>query len=198
MHLVFDLETTGLLPKTQQADGVRPRISSYKSISKYNKVRIVSIGWVVLDASLSEVERHYYVVKPRVHIPISSTRIHGISNKQAKEVGVEIQEVLRKLEQSMTGCKFLVAHNLLFDKMVMLSELYRHRAKKCMDYLFKMQHYCTMLHGQKMLKCRKFPRLAELYEHCSGTPLTNAHNALEDTLHCCACYKTLRSSSHPA
>lgn len=190
MHLVFDLETTGLLPKSKGPNG-RMRIASYKSMQKYNKTRIVSIGWVVLDKNLEEIERHYYIVKPKVHIPLSSIRIHGITNEYACTHGIDVAEVMLKLNTSMSACKFLVAHNMLFDKMVLLSELYRMRAKKCIGNVFRMKHFCTMLQGQKILGLGKFPKLGELLHTVCGNHATEAHNALYDTLDCSMCYKEL-------
>lgn len=191
MHLVFDLETTGLLPKTKV--GGRDRIASFKCTAKYNKTRIVSISWVVLDKKLNEQERHYYVVKPTIKIPVSSTRIHGITDEYAKAHGVNIGDVLDNFEQSINRCDYLVSHNLVFDKMVLLSELYRLKMMSCIRKVCQIEHYCTMLNGQKEMSASKYPKLKELYYYLLDEEMDeeSSHNALYDTLSCCKCYKAL-------
>jgi DNA polymerase III epsilon subunit-like protein len=194
MHVIFDLETTGLLPKVKSCGG-RSRIASFKSTNSYKNTRIVSIAWIVLNKKLEEMERHYYVIKPSIKIPDEAIRIHGISNEHAKSHGVELLEVLQTLEKNFNECENIVAHNFLFDKMVLLSELYRHKAMTCIDSMFRLRHYCTMINGQKCMKTGKFPKLSALYEHLFDEELTNAHNALDDTIHCCRCYKVLISQA---
>jgi DNA polymerase III subunit epsilon len=189
MHFVFDVETTGLpIMRPKPERGFFP----YRFLSKYNSARIVSISWVVLDQFFRERERKYYVVKPRGFVvPEESTRIHGITHEYADLNGVHFAEVMRDLKNTVADCDHIVAHNLAFDRNVLYSELYREHAYDTIKRIQQSRYYCTMLEGQKHMRVRKFPKLAELYKYIYNEDITGAHNALHDTLHCVKCYDYL-------
>lgn len=193
MHFVFDLETTGL-PAKKERGGFYP----FRMTSKYNTARIVSVSWIVLNSKLEEKHKMYYVIKPEgFDIPESSSKIHGITHKEAVKTGKPMHTVLKELETHLTMCDTMVAHNINFDMNILLSELYRQHQAQCIDHVFKMKRYCTMLHGQKHMQVKKFPKLSELYHYITGDDISNAHNALYDTEHCAMCYKALLGKAAP-
>lgn len=182
MHIVFDLETSGLA--SANAD--------YADISKYDSARIVSIAWIVLDKDLTEVKREYHVIKPNDFvIPDAAIAIHGITNEQALQHGEHINDVMYAFYSSTRGCKFLVSHNTRFDRNVLLSELCRQKLCKVLDKFRWLKTYCTMQNGRRLLRLPKVPRLGELYNTLYGQPMVDAHNAEADAHHCALCYKRL-------
>lgn len=190
MHIVFDLETTGLPVRGKH--GFYP----FKMVSKYNTARIVSVAWIVLDKNLVEKEKRYHIVKPDgFAIPESATKIHGIKDSVARRTGISIKTVLKKLETTMKGCTTLVSHNINFDVNVLMSEMYRNKSMESIEHIMGMNKYCTMLNGKKHMSVGKFPKLSELYFHMTKQTMPNAHNAMYDTEHCCDCYKRLLSAS---
>ena len=197
MHMVIDLETTGL--PDEQAKGSGGRYFPYTETVKYRNARIVSIAWIILDAELNETRREYHVIKPVGYtIPEEATRIHGISQEEAIETGLELDDVMRDLYDSICNCKFFVAHNVQFDRNILLSELSRQPSTHALMHKLRfMKTWCTMYKGRDFMKIKKMPRLAELHAHCHpAEPLMkNAHNALADTEHCAMCYRAMLASA---
>ncbi len=186
MHIVIDLETTGLpCQKPSPFRGYYP----YTQVSRYESSRIVSICWIVLDDDFKETVRTYHVIKPDgFSIPIESTRIHGISHDEAVNIGVSIEQVIRELHQAAKNCRYFVAHNVHFDRNVLLSELHRYNANATLNKIKYLKTYCTMKNGRPYTALRKMPKLTELYKSIHNEEMTNAHNALDDAVHCCKCY----------
>lgn len=193
MYFVFDLETTGL-PRKASCDSSAQLKPCYEDLEKFKSARIVSIAWLVLDKSHQEVSSEYHVIKPIGYvIPKESTKIHGITHDHAAENGIMLSEVVDRilLVLSKYGCKFIVSHNIQFDRNILLSELYRGNFKSLLCKLSKLKQYCTMQHGKVRMNIKKYPKLGELYGFLTKKEMNNAHNALFDTLHCAECFKYL-------
>lgn len=217
--IIFDTETTGL--PNYKCRGIKP---DYINAAMYSTCRMVSISWIVADAADADASTDasasapapaptkypvYYIVKPEGSTEQStpeSIAIHGITHEMAMERGVPFGTIIDHLfadinralsvTSSTTGPVRLVAHNLDFDFNILCSELYRRGMLERIAELKPLKKFCTMLEGQKLMGVSKWPKLAELYRYVTnGEEITNAHNAMYDTIHCHRCYTELVSNA---
>ena len=186
--LIFiDVETIGL-PIVKEFNNYY----HYTDSKKYDSARIVQISWSIYDRSGNELVFRDYVIKPdNFKIPKSSTCIHGIPHAYAKKYGHNLDKILALLGNDISNVKFIVAHNLNFDKNIIYSELYRHNRQNIIQKLEGMVHICTAQTTKDLLKLRiminfryinKMPTLAELYTWCFGKPIENAHDSKYDVI----------------
>jgi len=182
----MDVETTGIPSK---------RNAGFKDLDVYSSARIVSIAWIVLDKN-RRIEQQYFIIKPnKFVIPEESTKIHGITNEFANQVGIPIEKCIRYLRETFAkhNITCFVAHNVSFDFNVILSEFYRQgRANDLISRFFRIERYCTMKNGKKCLCINKYPKLIELYSQLTHKTLEGAHNAAADAEACCCCFKILK------
>lgn len=200
MFLVFDTETTGL-PSRKSYDNY----FSPEQLDKYEKSRIVSIAWILCDGP-KIVSKQYHVVKPSDFViddKSKATEIHGITQKIALEQGSPLPSILNAFYLDISRCSGIVAHNLAFDKHIILSELYRcvskdvYNKETCEKIITKIKNstgVCTMKKSCPHLNLLnkygrpKYPKLDELHTHFFGEPVKNAHNAMADTEACYRCF----------
>jgi DNA polymerase III epsilon subunit-like protein len=176
-YLVIDVETTGL-PKRRNA---LPSESN-------NWPRVVQIAWILLDKDGGMIEEYESIIKQTDPIPADAVRIHGISTRQANSEGIEPEEVFSQLVKSSQKAKYLVAHNVEFDKPIIESELIRHGLNNVLE---DMPAICTMMQSTAYCSKRigtggKWPKLSELYKACYmpdypyPLKIIGGHNALVD------------------
>ena len=187
--LIFDTETTGLPPRntpTNQTD---------------KWPHIVQLSWVIFNDETKRIEEEKdHIISLGTHIPISpeSTAIHGITSELSRAKGISIDVALFDFKHASNRCGKIVAHNLEFDKNMILVELYRARM---FNTIFPPLEYCTMKHGTPICKLVKvwddgstsfkFPKLVELYYALFGPdapPPEGLHNAKVDVELCLKCY----------
>ena len=190
--LTFDVETTGL------PDG-RPTINE-----TYRWPFIVQFSWMVYDVSNNRVEK---VEDHVAHLPVGlgicpeSTTIHGITTKRMLEEGEDIVELLDMFMEDARKCSILIAHNLKFDKSMIMVEQIRNNYPKLLSDLRK-REYCTMQEGK--VACGivvrnpfnnkmqyKYPKLIELHKKLFKSKPNNLHNSLIDILVCFRCFGKL-------
>lgn len=208
-YLFFDLETTGLPAKTHWS-----RDDSYKNLDRYDDCRVVTVAWLITNESLEVISEHYHVIQPDGFvIPQDSVLVHGITMDEAVLKGEPICTVLEKMALMILDADHIVSHNLNFDINVLRSEMYR-MIKNPNDVIssqtkeqFSMvlaqldtvdckELHCTMLQGKEFMKEQRFPTLKRLYEYLfPGMILEGAHNALEDTRNCFACFERMYNMS---
>jgi len=119
--MVFDTETTGLMPK-HKAGTPFPPIEAYP--------HIMQLSWIVYNVSANEIEE---VVDEYVRIPDSapisqeSIQVHGITREISKEKGKSILPLLMKFFAAFMKCDCIVAHNLQFDGEIVRKEMWRNQ-----------------------------------------------------------------------
>jgi DNA polymerase III epsilon subunit-like protein len=196
--LVFDVETTGLIPK-QNSQGENPYITQLSYI-KYNTKK----------NEIIETFDTYVKIPENVVITELITNLTGI-NQEMCDAGIPIEEVLTAFYIACNDAECIIAHNLDFDKEMMKIEYNRNIASVIniipdymMHPIFQDKHlYCTMRNSidlcniiretPKGKKYKKFPKLIELYQVLfSGKNVDNLHNSFVDTLVCLRCYLKLR------
>ena len=178
----FDTETTGLPTKRKvsalQEPGVWPDI--------------VSICWWVFD-DRKIVKKANYLIRPTGwSIPYESTKIHGISQSQAMAQGSDLLEVLSEFKTDIQGAKYLIAHNMEFDRNVVMNAfLWRLKIDPSTFWPIKEAEFCSAQRSKDELKLPslypkpwdmyKIPKLDELYVDTFKMPApSGAHNAERD------------------
>ena len=180
VSIILDVETTGL-----------PKSRKYNDLEAFDKCRMVSICWEILDSNNIVCKREHFYIRPDgFSIPGFATKIHGISQAYATEHGKCIKTILKALTDDMKkyDVKVVVAHNASFDMNVIRSELYRIKNYKALSFINKKEVYCTMLQGRRILKLKKNPKLTDLLKLLTGTGMTEMHQADVDTEACRKCY----------
>jgi len=174
MYLTFDSETTGL-PKNFKAP-----ISDSE-----NWPRLVQLAWQINDKEGKLINNKSFLVKPdNFTIPYNSEKVHGISTKIALKKGIDLIIVLKDFEKDIKKCKYIIGHNINFDKNILGAEFYRKNIES--DLLNKIsidtghisKQYCNLKGG--FGGGLKMPKLIELYEILFGKKFSDAHDAAYD------------------
>ena len=121
--LIFDVETTGLLPKASD-------IALYPYI--------IQFSFILYNLETRAIERkHNFYINVPVDVPDKITEITGITKQMCDERGIPILVALDCFYDcyAMAGC--VIAHNLSFDATMIRVELDRNRAEIDMK-----AHYC--------------------------------------------------------
>lgn len=163
---------------------------------------IVQMAWFIYDTESKEYSFHeeYIKVNESVHISEGSINIHGITPEILKKKGKHIIDVLNKFQQSTKDCDVYVAHNIAFDKPLILKEAERNDITNVFNSAA--QHYCTMKSNiarcgiMKLYKGKesfKYPKLLELHENLFPEDHKmliedKLHNALHDVVLTARCY----------
>lgn len=195
--LIFDTETTGLLPK-------RP-----SDIIPY----ITQLSFIIYDIKEEMIRTSFnaYIRLPQgIQIPQIVTDITGITNEICEEKGIPIQEALAAFYHAMTMSDCIVAHNIEFDITMLQIEINRNLKSLTtysqIDDLFdanRLAYYnigidctmkltvkeCSLLRtSDKNYTYKKYPKLSETYEYLFKKTPQNLHNSMVDTIVCLRCY----------
>ena len=183
-YLFFDTETTGT-----------PLNYNALSSDTRNWPRLVELGWILMTENGEKIVEKNYIIKPKDFIiPIESTRIHKITMKMASEQGHDLSFVLDEFLKDFKKAKFIVGHNIEFDKKIVGAELVRLSKPDVMD---TKEALCTMESSLDFCKIPgksgyKYPKLQELYKLIFGHDYEEAHNALSDIEATQQCFWELR------
>ena len=210
--LVFDVETSGLIPRANPQTKLPPPITECPHI-----LQISFIKYNIYDHVIERAYNKYINVSSDVEISPKITELTGIT-REICDSGISIIDALEQFYEEYKKCDCLVAHNLEFDSKMIGIELERNRElimSKNPDMLnmfkteydkFVIEKFCTMMssihscgilvtnvdkHG-KTYKYKKFPKLSETYEHLFRQVPVNLHNSMMDTLVCLRCYLKIR------
>lgn len=190
--LFFDVETTGL-PTSRDA--------SYLETEEWP--RIVSISWAMYTIDSDLVFQRNHIIKPEgFTIPYESTRIHRISDEYARKHGEDMLDILVSFETDIAARKpsKIIAHNMAFDKNVVMSEYVRAGMETTLEEIeayctmTETTHYCQILRPYK--DEYKWPKLEELHKKLFGISFENAHDAATDVRACARCYFEYASRQH--
>lgn len=189
--IVFDTETTGL-PSKYNAKVTELGVWPY----------IVQFSWIVYDIeNMDMIKCEDHIIKLKdMSIPPESTKIHGITNEMMNENGKDLLGVISHFYDDLSTADICVAHNLKFDKSMIMVESARLNIS---SELFENKiDFCTMLYGGAITKLTrinyqkkvvpKHPKLIELYEKLFDQRPSNLHNSLMDVVVCFRCYYKMR------
>jgi DNA polymerase III epsilon subunit-like protein len=211
--LVFDVETSGLLPQ-------KPRYSNAPiPITEYPHILQLSFAiYDIINKQLVRTYDTYIKVDGSVVISDYISKLTGITPEICNHSGKNILDVLKEFYQAYIECDVIVAHNIDFDEKMILVELERNRPQiikqipECMILFNKMyegiqgkERYCTMRKGASLCNIMmepktpgksamtKWPKLAELYAKLfNGEVVDGMHNSIVDVMACLRCYLLIR------
>ena len=189
--LIFDVETTGLLPSVRN-----PEIPY-----------IIQFSFVLYDIESRQINESYnsYVLLPDgVVIRPLITELTGITQEKVAECGKPISSVLEEFYRAYDLADIIIGHNIRFDiSMVVIHstpEMKRMFDREVIAEKNK-RVYCTMHESSRICKIErvsktgktyyKYPKLAELYMHFFGEIPENLHDSLVDVQTCLKCFLRL-------
>ena len=179
-YLVLDIETTGLKKDNQYPNIVQiafQMISYENSTSRFYLVDVGSYNSVELKLS--------FIIKPNGYeISFENSLIHGITNKYALDNGLELKDVISRLNGYIHDYQpILIAHNAEFDiDILKYYGLYKY-----------VSYFCTMkyLSDIKFKENDKYFKLTELYTTLFNKEIIQQHDALKDVEILYDCFKEL-------
>jgi len=177
--LIFDTETTGLpRDKTMPAN-----------LAAENWPDLVSLSWKVYTDGVCTSTNSYLILPQGWEIPLEATKIHGISHEKACSDGVRLSTALDAFCKDVATCSVVMAHNLSFDKQVILNAL-RWRLFRTWVNWSPLADVCTGILSTNELKLSfsgrnygsyKMPSLKELYRATfQKDDPPGAHESLRD------------------
>jgi DNA polymerase-3 subunit epsilon len=197
--LAFDTETTGLPENMNMA---------MTDSSKWPY--IIQLSFILFDTDKKEIlEYSDRIIKLAGTVSISpeSIAIHQITRERSNREGIYMRTALLEFIDAVQAADLLIAHNLSFDKRMILAELSRQQLPNCFvrrntyNEPEPIPEYCTMMKTVDLCKVPnpikkyvdlgqpyKWPRLNELHKHLFHTEPTGTHNAIADVMICLRCY----------
>ena len=201
--LVFDTETSGLLPK-----------GTFLTKDKLHLFpHTVQFSWIVFDTKENKIVRiRDYIIKLPQNFQLSdeSVKIHGITNEISQTKGVDISIAMDAFIEDFYTSNMIVAHNLEFDLKIIRADIMRllerfnddKLSMKYKDFMVEIKIstklYCTMHKSIELCNIKitnasgkeykKFPKLSELHYKLFQTTPNNLHNSLNDVLVCLRCF----------
>ena len=186
MILFFDVESSGLF---------REGLPVYDPTQPH----LVEIGARLLDSKYQTKGFIETMIQPTGwSVEPEALVVHGISEADCARYGIDIRAALSVFQQMCLKARFIVAHNLEFDRKVIAAQL----AKIGSDGLWWQRQApkfkCTMEESKEV--CRlpgqygdfKFPSLAEAFCHFNpGVPFETTHRAGADIAACISIYRAL-------
>jgi DNA polymerase III epsilon subunit-like protein len=124
--LVFDVETTGLLPRLKK--GEKEQITD-------NLPYIIQLSFILYDIRNNRIIKSYNAyVRPKINvlIPEKIVQLTGITNEMLDNDGEDIVDVLVELYEAYSECDAVIAHNLEFDSRMVNIETERNYTR--LDY----------------------------------------------------------------
>ena len=191
--LIFDTETTDLLPKNIYPTETNLHTFPY----------IVQLSFILFDTETFEiVEMCDYIIKTPLNVEYNdkSISLHGITKEKSQEFGVDICFAINDFEKYYNICDMVVAHNFRFDNNILIIEALRCKRKTIINIVDnKKPIYCTMQNSIELCNLvrvnqygtyKKFPKQSELHEKLFDEFIDdeNLHNSLHDILVCLRCF----------
>jgi len=197
--LIFDTETTGLFnTKDKPTLGIKkardPLLypEDYPRVFQLAYVRIDDQG-NILEEFNSFIEPDGWVIPTGPGNEFWDSR--GYTTSLCKEKGIPMKEALEKFINSMSLSDYIVAHNLSFDKPIILAEISNYQMgvpdnfkppkdlctmKSTIDYVQASHSQANIAKYPFLEFSNKFPKLEELHEKLFSHGFENAHDALVD------------------
>lgn len=189
MSICFlDTETSGVPIKKNYNTYHHP-----SKINYYNSARLVELAYIICDEHGQIIKSVDTLIKPH-EFKITNDDIHGITHEDACAHGININDAIKNFENDIKDVKIIVAHNIMFDLHIIVSECFRIDNISIIKSIDKITRECTMDMGKTKMKTKKNPKLIELYKFLFDEELKQTHRALADTEACMKCYYEMKST----
>lgn len=211
--MVFDVETTGLIPTGEKIQKDIPYLDQMPHI-----LQLSFIEYDVLEKNIINKFDSYICVSENITIDPFITELTGITREKC-DSGVSIIEGLTEFYKAYMESDCVIAHNIKFDSTIILYEIERYfhsLVNQCphilslfdmrFNRLMKIYNFCTMKESIDICnimisrktnpekKFKKFPKLKELYFTLFCKEPENLHNSIIDVLCTLRCF--LRFKMH--
>lgn len=186
--LIFDTETTGLCTEKN------PLITEFEKWP-----HIIQLSFILFDTDSDKIIVSFdEVICLADDVPISdvSISLHGITRAISKNKGIPIKQAIEIFNICLEKTDQIVAHNLVFDKRMIMVESTRHGLS--LDLWNNVSEYCTMKKSTNLCKIvryfknggmyYKYPTQSELFNHLFNYTPQGVHNSFIDILVCLKCY----------
>ena len=179
-YLYFDTETTGkFIFGRHPLHPTQPHLAQLGAILKEDGQIVDSIN---------------ILVETPVPMPDDTAAFHGITNEKLKRYSVSAVNACHIFRDLATCADVLVAHNIVFDKAIMLKAL----AENGVDEIpwDTITQHCTMLASTPVVNIRtargpKWPTLEECMRFFFDESHEGAHDALVDVNACIRVHEEL-------
>ncbi len=209
--LVFDVETTGLIPTGEKVRKDIPYINQMPFI-----LQLSFIQYDILESNIIKKYDSYINIHPLIQIEPFITELTGITREKC-DSGVSIIEGLTEFYKAYMESDCVIAHNIKFDSTIILYEIERHfhslvqqcphilslfdiRFNRVMDIfncctMKTSIDVCNIMVSRKTnpeKKYKKYPQLKELYYTLFQKEPENLHNSIVDVLYTLRCFLRMR------
>ena len=190
--LVFDTETTGL-PSDRNA--------SIRDVTKWP--HIIQLSYILYDIDMKKTlccVDDIIKLDDNVEISEKSIELHKITRSISNRKGILISEAINNFNMVLETADVVVAHNLSFDKKMIMVECVRLNMKQYFTNSSGkgVKEYCSMKNSVGICKIErvnskgekyyKYPSLSELHNYLFGHYPENVHDSMADVLICLRCY----------
>jgi len=168
--LFMDFETSGLLKPSPVPLNKQPHAIEYYGC--------------IVDSETLEIESDFdTLIKPPVPITKEITKITGIKQEDVVE-SPSFASVAKHIEEQLSICDRMVAHNATYDGEIMRIEFERlGKSTEIPKLICTVEQSCHIL-GYRL-------KLNDLHEHLFGERFSGSHRAKEDVRALLRCYREL-------
>lgn len=158
--IVIDTETTGL--------------TLHEHAPLHKQPKIIEFGAIILEHGAC-VEELALLINPREALTEEIQKITGLTDADLRNQML-FHECVPQLTKLFQTCDHVMAHNLPFDRAMVMNELQR---ANCRDrFPWPAKETCVVGLYKEMWGYN--PKLKDVYEHVMGKPLQQTHRALND------------------
>jgi DNA polymerase III epsilon subunit-like protein len=218
ISLIFDTETTGLIPKIDLS-------FNWEEVDISTFPYILQLSFVTINETTHQIQGVYdelLKLPEGVMIDPFVTSIHGITNEMIVKKGRDCETELDIVMKNYIQSKRIIGHNVTFDITMLLVAIIRilqkykniedeydtetgDKMRKWSEYYenlfisWRYKHECTMKPNVKLCNIwvkrknsefmyLKFPKLSELHYVLFHSNVKSLHNSLTDVFVCLRCY----------
>jgi DNA polymerase III epsilon subunit-like protein len=176
--------------------------------NKENKAKVVNELVRLPDGvEMSEESEAIHKISKAMTQGKTKTVVDLKTGRKRKTYHPEVDVVLREFMKDFKIADVVVAHNIKFDRNMLLAEMSRKRPEfeEELEAVFSnKKEYCTAQFGAEVCKIKatnrvgevyyRMPKLSGLYEHLFGLELDpgHLHDALVDVVICLRCFYKMR------